>query len=184
MELTESIDSINAQLIDLFGIDTVTGQPIYRVSWSEDQLEKRLTKFTKEGFELLHAEVRELPKYRQWIKEKWVLERLTIIPEINANDLPTQKTSYEPLWVFEDGNGNPLPPVMWACKFCIDTVHAAMGRSSLAKYVDEEAKNPIEHREERINKLQNELFGNETSTGDALAQGYGVTNSFEAKKGD
>lgn len=181
MELTEPIESINAQLVDLFGIDTITGEPIYRVVWSEDQIEKRLTSFTKDGFQLLTPIVREIPKYRQWIQEKFILERLTIVPEINKDEIIT-KTSYEPLWVFEDNNGNFLPPALWACKFCIDTVHAALGRSSLAKYVDEEAKNPVEYREQRIQQMEKELFGNETATGDALAHDYGVVNSFGPTK--
>src|SRR5690606_31743133 len=151
-------ESINRQLKDLFGIDTVTGLPMYRVVWSEDQLEKRLTDRTDTGIHLLRPEVRLLPKYRQWIQNKYVLERLVVVPEINAHELPTQKLSYEPLWVFEDKKGNALPPTVWACKFCIDTVHAALGKQSLRKYVDEEAKNPEEHREKRIKQLEEELF--------------------------
>jgi hypothetical protein len=42
MELTEKIESINNQLIELYGIDTITGQAMWRVVWSEDQFEHRL----------------------------------------------------------------------------------------------------------------------------------------------
>lgn len=174
MELTESIESINKQLVDLFGIDTITGQSMFRIVWSEDQFEKRLTDCTDKGIVLPYPEVRLLPKYRQWVQEKYVLERLVLIPEINKDDLPTSKLSYEPLWVFMDENGFPLPPTLWAAKFCVDAVYAALGKKSMAKYIDEEAKNPIEYREARVNKLQSELFGNETSVGDALAYKSGV----------
>lgn len=174
MELTEPIESINRQLIDLFGIDTVSGQAMWRVVWSEDQFEKRLTDCTDEGLQLLRPEVRLLPKYRQWIREKFVLERLTVIPEVNSDELPTQKVSYEPIYVFEDRYGNYLPPRIDASKFVIDSLYAAMGRSSMRKYVDEEEKNPMEVREARIDKLQEELFGNETDTGDALAHGQAI----------
>jgi hypothetical protein len=181
LELTEPIESINSQLVDLFGIDTVTGQPMFRVVWSEDQFEKRLTDRTKEGFILLTPIVAELPKYRQWIQEKFVLERLVIIPEASRTELPTSKLSYEPLWVFKTKDQTYVPPTLWACKFVIDTLYAALGKRSLAKYVDEEAKNPVEMKEARINQLEEELFGDEsfllgrTITGEAVV----VPQSYE-----
>lgn len=162
MELTESIESINRQLVDEFGIDTSTGRPIFRVVWSEDQLEKRLVDCTPEGLYLLYPEVREVKKYGGWIREKYILERLVIVPEVNEKELPTTKLSYEPLWVFHDKEDKPVPPAYWACKFIVDTVYAAMGKRSLAKYVDEEAKNPIESREKRIKDYEEQLFGDES----------------------
>jgi hypothetical protein len=174
MELTESIESINRQLVDLFGIDTITGKPIFRVVWAQDQLEKRLVDTTNEGLFLLTPEVREVIKY-PWIKEKYLLERLVLVPDNNKSELPTQRQSYEPLWVFMDSDGNPLPPALWACKFVIDTVYAAMGKKSLRKYVDAEEENPPEEREKRIEKLTEELFGDEsgllgtTITGETVA---------------
>lgn len=174
MELTETIKSINQQLVDLFGIDTVTGQAIFRVVWSEDQFEKRLTDCTSEGLSLMYPQVRELPKYNQWIHEKYVLERLVAIPEVNQSELPSVKISYEPVWVFEDKYSGYLPPRLDACKFIIDALYAAMGKKSLRKYVDEEAQYPEEHREMRVNQLQVELFGNETDVTDALTYHEGI----------
>jgi hypothetical protein len=162
MELTEPIESINKQLKELFGVDTVTGKPLFRVVWSEDQLEKRQIWNTLEGLQLLSPIVRELPKYRQWIQEKYVLERLVAVPEFQQEEIGV-KVSYEPLWVFEDKRGNALPPAVWACKFCIDTVYAAMGRTGLRKYVDEEAQYPEEAREKRIKEYEEQLFGDESS---------------------
>lgn len=181
MELAEPIESINLQLEDHFGLDTMTGRPIFRVVWSEDQYEMRLTETTKEGFFLPYPIVQELPKYKQWIKERYVLERLVIVPEIQREELPASKTSYEPIWVFEGKDGQYVPPTFWACKFIIDTLYAALGKSSLAKYVDEEAKHPEEVREERIKRLEEELFGDESSllgrtiTGEAIT----VPQSYE-----
>lgn len=172
MELTESIDSLNRQLVDLYGIDTITGKAMFRIVWSEDQYEKRLTKYTDEGLELLYPEVRELPKYKQWVKEKYVLERLVLVPEVNVGELPTQKMSYEPLWVFHDRNGDYLPPRLDASKLVIDSVYAALGKSSLAKYKDEEAT--LEGKAKRILKYEEELFGNESNVGDALAHNQAV----------
>lgn len=189
MELTEPIESINNQLIEHFGIDTITGQPMFQVVWAADQYEKRLSKFTRDGFELLYPEMMLLPKYDQRdldYKDRYILERLVLVPDVNVSELTT-KLSYEPLWVFRDRFENYLPPTFWACKFAIDTMYAALGKKSLIKYVDEEAKNPIESTQKRINQLENELFGDEsdllgrTVTGEAIV----VPQSYETtqKKG-
>lgn len=174
MELTESIEEINRQLVDLFGIDTVTGDPIFRVVWSKDQFENRLVDTTPEGLILLFPEVRYVPKYWQWVGDKYVLERLVLIPEVNERELPEQRLSYEPLYVFRDAKDNPIPPTLWACKFIVDTVYAAMGKSSLVKYVDEEAKNPIEEQEKRIQNYEEELFGDESGLMGKTFKGEGI----------
>lgn len=164
------IKEINKQLIDHFGIATDSKEPIFRVVWSEDQYEKRLTKFTPEGIELLYSQVILLPKY-PWLKNQWILERLEIVPEFQQIELAGQKISYEPKWAFKEG----VVPVFWACKLVVDTLYAALGKSSMAKYVDEEAKNPIEMQEKRIKAIEEELFGDEsmllgrTVTGEAVA---------------
>lgn len=180
MELTEPIESINKQLISLFGIDSDTGRPMFRVVSSWDQYEKRYTNVTKEGFQLNTPEVVELPKYDQRdldYKGYYILERLVIVPAIHQNEM-TEVMSYEPLWVFrgkdKQGNDIAVPPKTDACKFIIDTMYAASGKKSLVKYVDEEVKNPIEIRDKRLDKLQEELFGDEsnllgrTITGEAV----------------
>lgn len=191
MELAETIETINNQLIDLYGIDTLTGQPMWRVAWSEDQFEHRrgiYDDYTRSGIFIRRVEeVRYVPKYRQWIKEKYVLERLTIIPEVNAGELPATKLSYEPIYVFQSDIGHYLPPRINACKFLIDTVLAAQGKSSLAKYKDPLAglsnEELIEQKRQEIDNLQKELFGNETDTGDALAHGEAiiVPRTYESK---
>lgn len=183
MELTERIESINRQLRTMYGIDSESTESIFRVVWSEDQFEKRMTKYSASGIELLAPMLLEMPKYRQWIKEKYVLERLVIVPDVNTDEMTTKK-SYEPLWVFRDKNDNYLPPKIQACKLIIDALYAALGKKSLVKYVDDEAKNPVEMREKRINELTEELFGDEsgllgrTITGEAVI----VPQSFNGSK--
>src|SRR5215203_3853126 len=131
MELTEPIESINRQLIDSFGIDTISGKPIWRVIFSEDELEKRhgtYDDYSPGGIYLRTVtEVRLVPKYRQYIQQKYILERLVMIPEINLADLPAEKLSYEPLFVFETSQGLYLPPRFDACKLIVDSVYAAQG---------------------------------------------------------
>jgi len=152
--MDKEIEYINQKLIDNFGLDTSTGRPIWRVVFSDDQFEKRLMDVTDEGLQLLYPVVREVPKYRQWIQHKWVLERLVVVPEVNQKELPDLKLSYEPLFVFEDGKGNPLPAKWEVAKFVVDTVYAATGKESLAKY-----KEDPDAAKKRVKQIEEELFG-------------------------
>ena len=167
----ESLKIINTRLINHFGIDSNTGNPIWRIVFSDDQVEKRKTWYTKEGFKLLTPEIVELPKYRQWIQGKYILEQLVAVPP-EHDELAVGATSYEPIFVFEDATHNALPVKWEVAKFAIDCVYAAMGRSNLAKYKPDAKE---ENAELRIAALEEELFGNETDITDALAYKEGVT---------
>lgn len=191
MELTERIETLNKRLSDTYGTDTITGRPIYRIVWSEDQFEKRLSKFSPAGIETLEPQVYEFPKYKQWTHgPKFILERLAYVPIEDNNELKqmtVNKISYEPLWVFMDNQFNALPPKWEVCQIVIDTVHAAIHRTGdLAKYAKDEGwdAGTLERQQERVSKLQEELFGNETLVGDALAhkEGVIVPRNFEKEK--
>lgn len=180
MELAEKIETINNQLISLFGVDTLTGKAMYRVVWSHDQFEKRLTEYTDEGLQLLHPEVRLLPKYRQWADERYILEHLVLIPD-GSEELTVMKQSYEPLYVFMDRQENYAPPSIELAKLVIDCVLAATGKESLGpKYSDPDAT--LETQEARVDSLYKELYGNETPVTDALAYKEGVTVPSNYKK--
>ena len=170
MELRESIESINEKLLINFGSE-FGDSPRFRVVFSDDQYEKRCTDRTDEGFELLNPEVRLLPKYKQYIRAKYVLERL--IPVIGETDLVT-KVSYEPAWVFQDRTGNYLPPFYEGCVHVIESMFSLINRDkSFAKYKD--PKIDPELRAKELKRVEDELFGNETEVGDHLAYGTGVT---------
>lgn len=176
MELSESIESLNRQLVDLYGLESSINQPMFRIVFSDEQREMRLTDVVN-GIQLLHPVVRELPKY-SWIKGRYILEVLVVVPEVNIPELPATKLSYECIWIFENQTGTkPLPPRLDVAKIAIDCRYAAMGKSNLAKYVDSEANTTKEGRSLEIRKLQEELFGNETPATDALAYGTGVSLS-------
>lgn len=167
-----SVARINQQLIDTFGIDTESTNAIWRVVWSDDQFEWRKGVFddiTPAGIYLRTVEeVRYVPKYRQWIHQKYVLERLVAVPEMNREELPASKTSYEIIWTFEDKDGNFLPPRFDACQFIINTIYAAQyGTKNLKKYYDPEATQEgyIETRKKEVDKLVEELFGDQSSLG-------------------
>jgi len=192
METTEKIESLNRQLIDLYGIDTITGQAMWRIVWSEDQFEYRhgtYDDYTPSGIYLRSVtEVRYVPKYSQWIQNKYVLERLVAIPEISAGDLPATKMSYEPMYPFESNSHKYLPPRLDAAQFVIETVLSAQGKSSLVKYRDPVnglvGEDYLEMKNKELDILQKELFGNETDIGDAIAHGEAIIIPGNYKKGN
>jgi hypothetical protein len=169
MEL-EPVEELNKRLVDYYGV-AWNGMPIYRIVWSDDQFEMRLTEHDGKGVRLLFPEVRELPKYRHYIQNKYILEKLVELNDAAQNELK-KKISYEPLWVYCDKEDNALPPHWIVTQFVIDNVNAAMGQGSLAKYVDKSES--MEEKQARVAKIEEELFGNETDVTDALAYGDGV----------
>lgn len=193
-KLSEKDESvINDALKDLFGVDTVTGMQMFRIVWSDDQMEKRHGTFDDfiPGTQIYLrtvTETREVPKYRQWIHQKYVLERLVVVPEINKEELPDSNLSYEPLWVFQDGNENYLPPTIQAAKFIIDTVLSAQAVHKMmidgtekvdrpvARYVDPDNSQEavIENQRKRIDNIVEELYGDETGLmGQTLSRNQG-----------
>jgi hypothetical protein len=170
MELTETIESLNRQLIDLYGVDTLTGQAMWRIVWSEDQYEMihgTFSDFTEGGLYIRTVtETRKVKKYLNFTTDRYILERLVLVPEINANELVASKLSYEPLWTFENGKGEYLPPKLNACKFIADTVLATQhGDHSLKRYVDPEGthEGALEGKKKRVDNIIEELFGDQSS---------------------
>src|SRR6188768_947740 len=103
------LERINTKLKDEYG--STENFPNFRVVWSEDQLEKKLCYYTASGMQLLTPEIREVPKYRQWIHSKYLLEGLKIVPDFQAKEI-SSKLSYEPIWQFEREGEAVLP--IWA----------------------------------------------------------------------
>jgi flagellar basal body rod protein FlgC len=173
MELTEPIESINRQLADLFGRDTVTGLPIWRVVWSEDQYEKQWDEHLQEDGVSKRWEVKEVKKY-DYITEKYVLEQLVLVPDIQQEQVLGKKISYEPMYPFENNEGEYVAPRIDMCQLVINSVNAARGKQYYRKYVDELTKNPIEAVKKRVDALYRDLWGNETDVTDALAYKEGI----------
>jgi len=162
----ETLTTLNQRLRDHFGIDDA-GQPIFRIVWADHETEKRLVDHSDNGILFLQPTVMEVKKY-PYLKGLHVLERLVVIPDINKNELPGAKLSYEPIWAYRDENHYPLFPNWPATKFIVDTLLAALGKKSLRKYVDSEKNTTQEGRDQQITELQEELFGDNTETTDAL----------------
>jgi hypothetical protein len=185
MELAEPIEQINSQLRDEYGYHSIT-KPYFHVVWSENELEKRLGTFNDivNGIFIREVtEVREVPKYKQWIQAKYLLEKLTVIPVFDKKELLEEQLSYEPLWVFEDKKGEYLPPRFIVCKFVIEQHLGRLGQSQFARYA-EKNESPEEH-EIRLKEMEQLLFGNETSITDSLARdeavGYGVRQRNDSR---
>ncbi len=179
MELRESVESINERLIEHYSRDIGDGRPNYRIVFSDDLMEKRKVTHDAHGNELIFAEVRLVPKYRQWKPHRYILERL--VPVIGETDL-LEKMSYEPLWTFEDKRGKYLPPWFEACRHIIENILMNIAsKNYYTKYKDTMSKDEYIAK---IQKMEDELFGNETDIGDALAykSGVGYTTSATAEK--
>lgn len=169
--MNKDVEIMNMWLERDYGYFEAT-YPLFRISWSEDQIEKRVVNHSPEGFELINPVVEERPKYRQWLHNKYILERLIPVPSIA--DL-VDKISYEPVWVFEDKDENSLPPNYDVCKIVIAAIHAASAKAIGAKYLDPRTRPDFKEEEiVRLAKLQEELFGNETDLTDSLAAGSAV----------
>lgn len=178
-ELIEPVEVINKRLSTIFG-NSWDSRPIYRIVFSNDEYERRYGTWEDYGphdiFLRRVTETREVPKY-QHIKDKYVLEQLVATPEINLVEIGI-KTTYEPLWTFEDNKGFPLPPKWEACEIVIKTVQAARDKDVVV-YKDPIIEDPDEI--EKFDKTYESLFGNETSTTDALShrEGIVVPNNYK-----
>jgi len=99
------------------------GQPLYRVVWSDYQLEKRkgvFRDFLGKVFLREYVGVREVPKYN-YLKERWILERW-LPPSIAwSPELPdSSQGSYEPIYVFQDKFGNFLQANLKVAQLIVD----------------------------------------------------------------
>lgn len=174
----ESVTILNKRLADYFGISD-SGQPNWRVVFSDDQFEKRLGDYedrTTEGILIrVVREVRLVPKYRGYIKGKWVLEHLTPIEGELYEDIQT-KLSYEPVWVFQNKTEERVYPTWKALNFLIKQILAKIYEpSNYAKYKEDESTIPTaEAWEKQVDEITEELFGDDTDVSDALHYGTGI----------
>lgn len=185
-QLVESVDSINKQLADKFGIETTTGRPMWRVVWVNDQREIRFQEwedYSPEGIYLRTVtEAREVPKYEPEYQDRYVLEHLVVVPITDERTLPTAKLSYEPIWYFETQYGDYLPPRFDVSVIVIDSVNAAMGKQSMARYVDPRNKvDGAEYNRQRIDTLVKDMFGEEKEQTTLPGERVVVPNNYGDK---
>jgi len=177
IQASETIEALNKRLVDFFGLDTESSNPIWRIVWSTEQTEILYTNFTPEGLELLHPRAMTVLKY-PFNKNRWILERLVLVPSMHTEMVV--KKSYEPMWVFDEDK----PPKWEPIKHMVDIVYLALGKepSKQPKYKDPDTMSGmtkeqfLEKEAVRVKQIQDDLFGNETDTGDALAHKSGISN--------
>lgn len=186
MELAENINTINRQLRELFGIDTVSTNVMFRVTWSDDQFERRFGDWT--DYDASNnpirtvTESRYVPKY-PFNKGRYILERLVIVPEVSRDELCGLKFSYEPLWVFQNMDDDTyLAPRIDICQFIINNVLEAQHRpKGFKRYLESQASTfgflGGKNTDERLKEIKETLFGNETPITDALMAQRGVSLS-------
>lgn len=117
MEITGLIKIIN-QRLKSYG-RAPDGSPLWRLAWSDDAREWRRGLFRDFYGQVIIREVFEtrfVKKY-DFIKERWILERW--LP-VRADELPESHSgSFEPVFVFEDKQGNFLPPTLKVVEFIV-----------------------------------------------------------------
>jgi hypothetical protein len=178
----ESLDTVNQRLKEHYGRTVDTGQVNWRIVWSDDQYEQRYGEYVDYSESGLYlrtvTESRKVLKY-PWINHRYVLERLSIVPMVHNTELHT-KVSYEPIYTFEADNGEALPVKWEPAKFIIDTLLEGMGDKG-TRYKEPSSEEQLVEEQQRIDKLQEELFGNETDTTSALSvkEGIVVPRNYE-----
>lgn len=180
MELPEEVKIINKKLIDYFG-KFENGEANFRVVWADNEIEKRFIYETREGFHLITPILSDVPKY-SYIKNRFILERIVPVPDSAKKELLDKKLSYEPIWVFEDGNHEALPPDWDVINILVRTLLDQQTYKHGPYKQDEKDGNTTEAMEYRARKLEEALYGNETAIGDALAVGSAV--GYGTKKPD
>lgn len=188
------LDFINLWLKEHYGQDSFTGASIWRVVWSDDQLEKRLGTFedrTESGtFIRRVTEVREVPKYKQWIQQRYILERLVAVPDYQVEELAGKKISYEPIFTF--GINGYLPPKIEVAEIVIDSIYLAQygpkGSALKQKWLSEDPElNPEaanEAKKKRIEALVDYFWGDSSGLGGTTISGESiiVPNSYQRER--
>lgn len=161
-----TIQEINKKLEDYYGKD-LYGNPKFRLSWSNFQVEKRKGTFNEFSGDLFVRQttgVKEVKKY-PYIDSRWVLEIISPNP---YDDVDT-KLSYEPLWVFQNAHGDYVEPIWRAVNFVITC------------YLNPQKLTPgqIESEDERefakeVLYFENLLAGESSWVSNALITGEGV----------
>lgn len=133
------------------------GEPFFRIVWSDEERELRrgtFNEFLGPIFLRTVTGVRWCRKYPT-NKERFILE-VWLPPELSfTEELPNSRSGvYELGFVFEDGNGEPLPLSLKAVEFMISTLTPNLKNPQLIKSQILEEEN---RKEERINNFIDEM---------------------------
>jgi hypothetical protein len=169
------IDAINKSLKLKYRV--FDGRPLFRVVWSNDQLEIRKGTYTDwYGTIMIRQEyqaVREVKKYWYLKTPCWVLEKLVFINGVQAlKDIQEELVNarngvYETLYAFQKEDGTPLPVVHDIIEFIIHAVHNPK-KLTESDYYDIEKKqeqSEVSYFEEQLGQdARSDLFVFENSS--------------------
>ena len=158
MRYNSEVRRINKEL-KVYG-SNLQGKPIFRVVFSNDQIEKRRAArnvFSDSGQIFLRREVGvfELPKY-PWIVNKWILERWypaekTYHPDI----ISSREGDYVCIYVYQDGDGNYLSPLLKVAQIVVRHIlNPRRFSQALSEDADREAKQDSKEDEETFAKVR------------------------------
>lgn len=171
LELPFNVRSINRRLKQKYGLSP-TDEPNYRVVFSDNEFEMR-----KGDFDIYHRDIflrtehttRKVKKY-SYIKSKFLIEKW-VPAMLNPNTEEIKDyNNYEPMYVFEDKDGNYLRPI-WRVA---DTV-CFCNQNPVGYW---ERKLQYEKEQEKQEQADYNAVATEhdrTSIGLALATGEGIT---------
>jgi hypothetical protein len=176
------IEAINKTLADRYKV--FDGRPMFRLVWSEDQLEVRKGTFTDWYGQIMirqeHMCVREVKKYWYFQAPCWVLEKLIFMHSQSALDdlclelVTARNGTYEPLYPFwHDGKKIHLPVVHDVVEYIIHAVHnpQKMTESDHRAIMEKEEKSEVEYFEAELeNDARSDLFVFENSSFVSLNQ--------------
>ena len=150
-----TVDFIN-ECLKVYGHNQYD-DPIFRVVFSDNQIEKRQGIFNDyygSIFIRTVREIREVLKY-PWIKRKWILERWAPGEISYHKDLVTEKNGvYVCVYVFQDVNCNYLPPLLKVCEIIIKSL---LNPRRLAEALAEDKTIGDKEDEKEVNEIEEEL---------------------------
>lgn len=123
-----TVELVNKKLKEYYGTDD-SGRQIYRVVWSDDQIEKRFGTFREMYGSIFVREYRgmDVVKKYPYIKHRWVLEKLMFALTDEVIGLDLDGRCYEPIYTFEDKFGQELAVEWWAVEMIVKRLLGVMG---------------------------------------------------------
>lgn len=155
MKTNLTVNLIN-KVIRNYGLN-IYNDPIFRVVFSDDQIEKRRGTFNEYHRNLFIRTVygiKEVQKY-PWIRGKWILERWASGELAHHNSLETDRNGvYVCVYIFQDVNCNYLPPLLKVAEIIIDNLLHPRNKDEA---INQDLEIEINKEEEEIDKIETEL---------------------------
>jgi len=153
--MSEVVDFINKEL-KVYGSNQYN-DPLFRVVFSDEQTERRDGVYEDYSGGIYLRTVREIREVRKypWIKRKWILERWASGELSYHPSLVTDKNGvYICVYVFQDVNGNYLPPLLKVCQILINQLLHPVKK---IEAINRDIKTEEKQEKEEIDAIELEL---------------------------